>query len=399
MIHLLVLPFLLIQDPRDSLSLDAALALARSQRGQLRAAAAGVAVARAGVRVASAVTNPVGVYSHTQDPPHQHASLEQSFDWLLTRGADRAAARSGLVRAQADSAQSAADLEGEVRQAFYGCMAAQALERVTREQQVLADSLVGLAAERLTRGDISELERDQLVLEATRAAQRRSRAREATGVAWARLARTIGWSADTAQPALAGALDDGLAAAPDPVLPSTARLASLPRLVATLADSAAAEGRARRARRARVPLPSVQVGADWDDPASGKRLLALFGVVLPLPLWHHGAGVVAQAEAEAAQAAAGASESRLETTRALSDAATRLREARGRAAVAQDSLLRVARRIRTRATAAYRAGETGLIPLLEALRSERDVTAETVDDLLAYQEARAAWKQVLGESE
>jgi outer membrane protein TolC len=74
-------------------------------------------------------------------------------------------------------------------------------------------------------------------------------------------------------------------------------------------------------------------------------------------------------------------------------------EAAARAHTARDSLLPVARRLRERATAAYRAGETGVIPLLEALRAEREVSAEAVDDLLAFQEAWAAWKQILGEVE
>jgi len=76
-----------------------------------------------------------------------------------------------------------------------------------------------------------------------------------------------------------------------------------------------------------------------------------------------------------------------------------LLEATGRARVARDSLLPVATRLRERATIAYRAGETGVIPLLEALRAERDVTAEAVDDLLGFQEAWAQWKRTLGEAE
>jgi cobalt-zinc-cadmium efflux system outer membrane protein len=148
-----------------------------------------------------------------------------------------------------------------------------------------------------------------------------------------------------------------------------------------------------------VPLPSVQLGADWDDPSNKDSFLALFGVTFPLPLWQHGGGAKQLADAEAAQAGAGAAEARLETARAMAEAAARLSETRSRALIARDSLLPVAHRIRVRATSAYRLGETGLIALLEALRAERDVTAEAVDELLAFQEARAAWNQVLGQEE
>ncbi len=398
MIYLLLFPLLLVQGSRDTLSLDAAQARARAQRGQPRAAAALVAAARAGLRVAGTVPNPIGAYSYTEDAPRQHVSLEQSLDWLLTRGAGRQAASKLVRRAEADSVLAMAALMAEVRVAFYGVHAAGELARLTTEQRVLADSLARLGAERLARGDIAEQERDQLLLEATRAAQRESRAREAAAVAWARLARSIGWEQTTPPPPLGGALGDGLTvvAAGGPPVPS---LDAVPSVVSAVADSAAAAARARSAARARVPLPSVQLGADWDDPSNRDSFLALFGVSIPLPLWQHGGGAKQLADAEAAQAGAGAAEARLETARALAEAATRLRETHDRALVARDSLLPVARRIRVRATAAYRLGETGLISLLEALRAERDVTAETVDELLAFQEARAAWNQVLGEAE
>jgi len=398
MMHFLLFPLLLVQAPRDSLSLDAALARARAQRGQPRAAAALVAAARAGVRVAGTVPNPIGGYSYTEDTPRQHVTLEQSLDWLLIRGAGRQAASSVVRRAEADSAQAMATLMAEVRLAFYGVHAAGELTRLTTEQRVLADSLARLGAERLARGDIAEQERDQLLLEATRAAQLESRAREALAVAWARLARSIGWNQAAAPPPLGGTLGDGLAAEPTGGTPLPP-LDAVPSVAGAVADSAAAAARARSAARARVPLPSVQLGADWDDPSNKDSFLALFGVTFPLPLWQHGGGAKQLADAEAAQAGAGAAEARLETARAMAEAAARLSETRARALIARDSLLPVAHRIRVRATSAYRLGETGLIALLEALRAERDVTAEAVDELLAFQEARAAWNQVLGQEE
>src|SRR5262249_61064626 len=83
-----------------------------------RAASFATGAAREGVRVAGTIPNPVGGYSYTEDEPRQHVSLEQSFDWLLTRGADRGAAQSGVLRAQADSVQAAAAVAAETRRAF-----------------------------------------------------------------------------------------------------------------------------------------------------------------------------------------------------------------------------------------------------------------------------------------
>jgi len=47
---------------------------------------------------------------------------------------------------------------------------------------------------------------------------------------------------------------------------------------------------------------------------------------------------------------------------------------------------------------AYQAGETGILPVLEALRSERDAALAGVQDLLAYQSALADWEALIGYS-
>jgi outer membrane protein TolC len=41
---------------------------------------------------------------------------------------------------------------------------------------------------------------------------------------------------------------------------------------------------------------------------------------------------------------------------------------------------------------AYQAGETGILPVLDALRSEREAVLAAVQDLLAFQTSLADWK-------
>jgi len=90
------------------------------------------------------------------------------------------------------------------------------------------------------------------------------------------------------------------------------------------------------------------------------------------------------------------SETRLESARALREARVRLVESSGRARFARDSLLPQAALLRGRAVRAYQAGETGILPVLDALRSEREVVLGAVQDQLAYQEALADWYALLG---
>jgi hypothetical protein len=55
--------------------------------------------------------------------------------------------------------------------------------------------------------------------------------------------------------------------------------------------------------------------------------------------------------------------------------------------------------LRARALRAYQAGETGVLPVLDALRGERDVSLAALQDQLAYQEALADWNALTGRSE
>lgn len=396
MIVLVALSLVMPQASGDSLTLERALQLAHAQRATIRLAAAELSRARAGVRVAGTIPNPIGGYSYTEDTPRQHVSLEQSLDWLLTRGADRAAGRAELGRSRADSTQAAADLSAEVRTAFYGALAAGELEQLTRAQAGLADSLVSIAKARFARGDIPLLEQEQLTLEAVRAAQRHARAEEAAAVARTHLTRALGLShldPFVLSGSLAAGLGEGESTPPPPVSAPT------PRLLAAQYDSAAAAHRVRRAHQAGAPLPTVLLGADWDDPTAAHTPLAVIGFSLPLPVWQHGSGASAVAQAEADRSSALLAETRGAEDQRLSETALRLRYTESRALVARDSLLPLARRVRNRATIAYQSGESAITQLLDALRAERDVAAEAVDDLLTWQEAKAAWNQVRGLSQ
>jgi outer membrane protein TolC len=89
----------------------------------------------------------------------------------------------------------------------------------------------------------------------------------------------------------------------------------------------------------------------------------------------------------------------LDVVRQIRQARIHLEETAGRARAARDSLLPAAAVIRARALRAYQAGETGILPVLDALRSERDVTLSSLQDELAFQEALADWYALTGYSE
>ncbi len=383
----------LLQDPGDSLSLSDAVARARAARGQVTVTAAQVAEARAALRSAGAITNPTVSYSHSGAVPKEHLLVDQPLDYLLRRGPERAGAESRILGAEADSSRTMAELIRDVRTAFYGALAADISERLIAAQSAQADSVAGIAAARLRAGDISMLEQEQAGLEAARARQALSVAREGARLAEAALGRAIAWTApDLPHPT--GSMEADLAR-PVPEFPPTD---SLPAVRSAVAESAATAALARSASVARIPMPTLQGGAEWNDPTQ-PGTLAVLGIAVPLPLWQRGRGPAAEAEARARAATALSGETRLEAARGLRDARTRIAESGQRARFARDSMLPAAATLRARSVRAYQAGETGILPVLDALRSEREVTLAAIQDEFAYQEALADWDALLGRIE
>jgi outer membrane protein, heavy metal efflux system len=376
------------QAPGDSISLYQALEHARAARGTLVAASAGVAEARSGLRVAGAIPNPTVSYSHSESTPRNHLLVDQPLEWLL-RGADRSAARSGVDRALADSALAAYGLTRDVRVAFYRARASTLAEGLVRAQAALGDSVARIAAARLRAGDIALLEQEQAAQEAAGARQTYAMARETARSDEAELARAIGW--EGAPPAPAGTLAAGLDALPDSALD----LAALPIVLSAAADSAAAAAQVRSAASARVPLPTLQSGAEWGDE-SQPGALAVVGLAIPFPLWNLGNGRVGEARARATRATAQVREARLDAERQVRLARIHLEETAARAKFARDTILPGAAVLRDRAVRAYRAGETGILPVLDALRGERDASLAALQDQLAFQEALADWYALTG---
>jgi outer membrane protein TolC len=85
--------------------------------------------------------------------------------------------------------------------------------------------------------------------------------------------------------------------------------------------------------------------------------------------------------------------------RAVTEARARLEESARRARFARDSLLPAARALREQALAAYRAGETSLLAVLDAFRSEREVVIAQIQDFIAFQAALSAWRALFGRIE
>jgi cobalt-zinc-cadmium efflux system outer membrane protein len=126
--------------------------------------------------------------------------------------------------------------------------------------------------------------------------------------------------------------------------------------------------------------PGVVVGFETGDPTGAEPgLLPTVGIALPLPIFNHNRGPIAEAEAEQAHAVAELDVVRIESQLQLSRTRSALVATAGR--LTRDrQLLQSATRVETMSLAAYREGASPLTSVLEAQRTARDVQAQYVDD-------------------
>ncbi len=381
------------QQRPDTLTIDDALARARAARPRVAAASAIIERAIGAARVGAIIPNPTAQFERDDLAPTYKLTATQPLAWLPRRGADLAAGRAGVDRARADSAQTLADVGRDVRRAFFGALAADRQLALATEQGVLADSLARLASRRAAAGDISDLERDQISLEASRARLATEQARQAAYVVRAELARAVAWES-AVPPRAAGALDAGLEESRPLATLGATTVDALPFVRGAVADSAAAAARLTSARIARIPIPGLVAGREWGSGSGNNNVI--LGVAIPIPIFSQGGEAVHQARGAAAETSALAAESRLTARSQLDAARARTESSDRRARFARDTLLPEAIRVRAGAVRLYEEGRTSVLPVLDALRAERDVSRATVAELLAFQEARADLYAVLG---
>ena len=363
-----------------------------TRAASVAAAAAGVAEARAALRVAGTIPNPTVSYSHSESTPRNHLLVDQPLDWLLRRGSDRSAAQAGVDRARWPTRRSP----------WPGCCATCGSRstapaprgwrsRWCAAQAALADSVARLAAARLRAGDISLLEQEQAAQEAARARQTAAAAREAARVDEAELARAIAWEGRAADA-------DGCARRRTWTSSPTPRstLAALPGRAHR--GGGLGGGRrpgAKRRPRAR-PAADAPVGRRMGRRGAARHARR-----------HRDRGAVPAVEHRRGHGGRSARPARPGRRRSRARPGSTPCGSCGRPASIsrrpppgarfdRDSIVPGAAVLRARALRAYQAGETGIFPVLDALRGERDASLAALQDELAFQEALADWYALAG---
>ncbi len=376
----------------DSLSLAQALERARANRPAASLSRGMAAQARGEASVITSLPNPTLLYERADLEPVNSYRITQPLAWLVERPSDVAAARATRQRGVADSAQALAELGADVLATYFEAVAGQEALRVASELAAAADSIVRLAERRVAVGDISALERDQFAQEALRARLTLSRAREfarSTAVALALAVAGPGTDLVLSDPLDSGLDGETIARA----RADSAPVSALPRVRAALAAAQSAEAAASAARWAMLPIPALFYAHECCELGGSNNLL---GFALPVPLLSQGRELAAERAGIATVARARAEEARLSEQRRLHAVIARYDESRLRAQLSRDSLAASARALRAGAVRLYEEGRTGVLPVLDAIRIERDIMRELIDNLLGFQRARAELGIVLG---
>jgi cobalt-zinc-cadmium efflux system outer membrane protein len=389
-------PVLADQPPQGGgvpLTFGAALDLATSRNLGLEAARRQRAIREAQLRVARQWANPEVSFEATQDTPHENLTFGLPIEIGGQRGRRIAVAKEALTLADLDVRAEMVTLRRNLRQAFYGLLAANERSRLADEVVGLAGRAKSVAQTRFEEGAAPRLDVLQADLGLARAQAEADLARSARASALADLNAVLNQPPEQSV-SVVGDLADAPAV---PDFTHAMALAGASNVDILSADrEAAVEGRQLDLLRAeRIPTPTFTFGLPMNAPDEfnvGKSI----GVTMTVPLFNRNQGEIA------------ASQATIDQVRARRDAAHRTVESQVFAALARiDAERQQVESFRTRvipaavelatlAEESYKAGRDSVLSLLDAQRSLRDVRRDYLQALLDYQAALADLEEVIG---
>jgi len=367
------------------LTLDEAFGLAAANNRTITAARLRRAIDQAGIDAAKERPNPELRYEQAKETPHQSLTASQPIELGGKRGRRIALAEAVLRTGEAELARTQAEVRAEVRRAYYGLAATQARVAIAVDLEGIARRARDVAKERFDAGAVARLEvvqadlnLDQAANEATAVAGERDAARAELNAVIGRdpraPTRVVEDLADVALPAAEAAAAAAMA--------GNAELAVLDRQMTE------AVARAALARAQQVPDPTLEGAVTHDAPGEfvwGWRYAV--GIAVPIFTRHRAAVRVEEATIAQLKAQRAALVQRLEG--AVGAALVRANTQRQQYLRYRDQILPRSREVEAMAEESYRAGQTNLVALLQALQTAREARSKAVQAAYDYQVALA----------
>lgn len=399
-LSLLLFPLLALAQGSIALTLAEAEALWQQHSRELRLGQAAVAGAAADLKAAGQRPNPDLSLNALSISPwsgygaggwkDKKMDTQLRLDQLIERGGKRdlrlRGAGARLEAANFELDDTARQQLGVLRHAYYNL-------RLAQEKLALAEdtaALYGKSAEagqrRLKAGDIAPVDLSRLQIDQARAASEARQAQAELQQARQALAYLIGREAEADAllaadnwPALEALALNQLPLEQRPDLAAASR-----RLTAAEADRDLA-----RARRSR----DVTVGVQYEHNLQNAPTNSYgFGVSVPLFVWHEYEGEIARAEADLDLARRQLELQQAQANSQVAQARQALLAARDRYQRLEGGLLADAERVAKAAEFAYNKGAMGLMDLLDARRTQRQIQVEAASARADYAKALADWQ-------
>jgi cobalt-zinc-cadmium efflux system outer membrane protein len=400
-------------DAVGGLSLEAAIARALQQEPALRAARAGVDVARGMRTQASLKPNPTVSFERREEPAGADNQTAVGVEWPLDLF--RRPSRVAVAEREVDAAEAlASDRDrlpaADVRMQYGALLASVRDLRVLDELATVTRREVDLLRARVEEGAAAPLDRDLLLVELRRLESDRLLQSGRTDAAAFALKRVLGMRPEeplTVSARLEEMVGADASAAARP--PSSLETRADVREAAARVEVATAKvGRARAEGRFDISLfasymrmnagfPQRGIGADGSlQPIHGTFHNVAAGAMIAVPLRNRNQGEVAAAEAERQQAMATHEGTRLTAEAEL--AAARAQDAAAQQAVTAYSAeaQTLARQNLAVVTQSYELGRVTVFEVLSERRRYLDVERAHTETLRAAYEARTALARALG---
>jgi cobalt-zinc-cadmium efflux system outer membrane protein len=370
------------------LSEDEAVRIARASQSVVALSAARLDLARSDLMRERRWPDPTLHYTReSAGETEQFLTLSQSFDLSGRRALRRRAAELRVEATQQEVTGQQLDLAHVVRSAFSSAANQAELVNALTEWSTRIGAAAETAARLQAGGEVSGYDRRRLERERIGAEARLAAERGALVAAQRRLAGLLGVER----------LDGVTLQRPSPAeIPAeadlTARIEQRPDVVAIARRIEAATLDRQAAQRWRVPGFDLTAGMKDTDAATG----AVVGAAVTLPIFHRNQDEVLRANAELAILNAQRS---LLVTRVRAEVGGLAAEARGlrnAARLFREEALPTSARLTATAEAAYRAGEVGILELLDAYRTALDAEVEAADLEQRAREAEIELARALG---
>lgn len=364
--------------------LEDALALARKNNPQLRAAAAVSAGARAAIQSARAYTNPQFDFQMGDQSARkvanpgtpgllQHYGAQQVIEIPRERRTRIEAARVGAKSSNYAEAGILLAVQSDVKHAFYEVLRRKEEIRYARENLALVEDLRRRIEVQVQVGEAGRLELTRAEAEIAKARTLVKNAQIELVAATAGLRAAVGVPPDM-QIDPQGQLD------PPITLPSLDSLrdqvlANHPYLAQAQANTERAQFQLENQKALRIPQPALSGEYEHQPDLTYYRM----GVNVAIPLWNRRKGPIEEAKASLNVAKAETDQRRLELTASLERSYGQYELAHQQVVVFESASLKQADAALKAAQAAYKFGERGIMEVLDAQRVLQSVRVDLLD--------------------